>query len=219
MNKRRMNQRLRRRTDLDKGLLDRGWHSKAYHRHFEGYAEVETTNEKGKTVIERVYVGDYYRLDLPGKKRIVLRLVYAALIALTAGLFGFAASRPVGANMTWYTAIVQMLAVCLLGLLCVNLLAHSTAPRDMTVGDWKSASKKLQRNAKYTALDMELLAFLTALHLILNGEEWLTHLLCIALYAVAGLIAVVLNRLEANAPYKIWRSTGEAPEDGSYIDV
>lgn len=219
MNKRRMNQRLRRRTDLDKGLLDKGWHSKAYHRHFEGYAEVETTNEKGKTVIERVYVGDYYRLDLPKNKRVGLRCLYAALIALEAGLFGFAASRPVGANMTWYLAIAQMVAVCLLGLLCVNLLSHNTAPRNMTVGDWKSSSKKLQRNAKYTALTMELLALLTLLHLILNGENWGTHLMCIGLYAAAGLASVVLNRLEANAPYKVWRSTEEAPPDGAYIDV
>lgn len=219
MNKRKMNQRLRRRTDLDKGLLDRGWHSKAYHRHFEGYAEVETTNEKGKTVIERVYVGEYYRLELPKNKRIGLRLLYAALIALTAVLFWFAASRPVGANMTWYLAIAQMLGVCLIGLLLVNLLSHCTAPRDMTVGDWKSSSKKLQRNAKYTALAMELMAFLTGLHLLLNGENWGTHLMCIGLYAAAGLAAVVLNRLEANAPYKSWRSTEEAPADGAYIDA
>jgi len=219
MNKRKMNQRLRRRTDLDKGLLDRGWHSKAYHRHFEGYAEVETTNDKGKTIIQRVYVGDYYRLDLPKNKRVALRLAYLSLIALIAGLFGFAASRPVGANMTWYIAIAQMVAVCLLGLLCVSLLSHSTAPRDMTVGDWKSSSKKLRRNAKYTALVMELLAFLTGLHLLLNGENWGMHLLCVVLYAIAGITAVILNRLEANAPYRIWRSTEEPPEDGSYIDV
>lgn len=219
MNKRRMNQRLRRRTDLDKGLLDKGWHSKAYHRHFEGYAEVETTNEKGKTVIERVYVGDYYRLDLPKKKRILLRAGYGALIILAALLFWFAASRPVGANMTWYLAIAQMVGVCLIGLLCVNLLSHCIAPRDMTIGDWKSSSEKLQRNAKYTALIMELLAFLTLLHVLLNGENWPVHLLCTALYAVAGLTAVVMNRLEANAPYITYHSTEEAPEDGAYIDL
>lgn len=214
-----MNQRLRRRTDLDKGLLDRGWHSKAYHRHFEGYTELEETDGKGKTVIKRVYVGDYYRLDLPRNKRIGLRCAYIGLIALTAALFGFAASRPVGVNMTWYIAIAQMVTVCLLGLLCVNLLSHCISPRDMTIGDWKSSSKKLQRNAKYTALAMELLAFLTGLYLLLNGENWGIHLLCVLLYAVAGLASVVINRLEANAPYKIWRSTEEAPKDGSYIDL
>ena len=219
MNKRKMNQRLRRRTDLDKGLLDKGWHSKAYHRHFEGYAEVETTNERGKTVIERVYVGDYHRLDLPRKKRIGLRFAYAALIALTAVLFWFAASRPVGANMTWYIAIVQMLGVCLIGLMAVNLLSHCTAPRDMTVGDWKSSSGKLKRNAKYTALLMELLALLTLLHVLLKGEHWGTHLLCVGVYAVAGLTAVVIDRLEANAPYLTFPSTEPAPEDGAYIEA
>lgn len=219
MNKRRMNQRLRRRTDLDKGLLSKGWHSKAYHRHFEGYAEVETTNEKGKTVIQRVYVGDYYRLDLPKKKRVTLRIIYAVLILLIGAFFGFAASRPVGANMTWYLAVVQMLVVFSIGALLVNLLSHATAPREMTVGDWKSTSRKLQRNAKYTALLLELTAFLTGLYLLLKGEEWLMHLVCIALYAIGGILAVVLNRLEANAPYQTWSSREEAPEDGSYIDA
>lgn len=219
MNKRKMNQRLRRRTDLDKGLLDKGWHSKAYHRYFEGYTELEETDEKGKTVIKRVYVGDYYRLDLPKAKRISLRVVYAGLIMLTAALFWFAASRPVGANMTWYFAIVQMVGVCMIGLLGVNLLSHCTAPRDMTVGDWKASSGKLKRNSAYTAATMELLALLTLAYLLINGENWRIHLLCVALYAVAGLSALVLNRFEANAPYLTYRSTEEAPEDGSYIDV
>ena len=219
MNKRRMNQRLRRHTDLDKGLLDKGWHSKAYHRHFEGYTELEETDEKGRTIIKRVYVGDYYRLDLPKKKRVLLRLVYAVLVLLTAALFGFAASRPVGANMTWYIAIAQMVGLFLIGILCVDLLSHSTAPRDMTIGDWKASSKKLQNNSKYAALAMELLALLTLLYLLLNGESWGTHLLCVLHYVMAGAAALVLNRLEANAPYRTWHSTEEAPEDGSYIDV
>lgn len=219
MNKRRMNQRLRRRTDLDKGLLDKGWHSKAYHRHFEGYTELEETDEKGKTVIKRVYVGDYYRLDLPKSKRLLLRFGYAALIILVGALFGFAASRPVGANSQWYFAIVQMVSVCLIGLLGVNLLSHSTAPRDMTVGDRKASSGKLKRNSVYTALTMELLALMTLVYLLIKGENWGVHLLCVALYAAAGVAALILNRLEANAPYLTWRSTEEAPEDGSYIDV
>ena len=219
MNKRRMGQRLRRRTGQNDSFLNRGWHSKAYHRHFEGYTEVEITNEKGKTVIERVYVGDYYRLDLPKKKRIGLRLTYAGTIALMGALFGFAASRPVGANMTWYLAISQMLTLCGLGLLAISLLSHCTVPRDMTIGDWKSASKNLCRNAKFTAVVMALDAALTAVYLVIRGEDWLIHLLCIGLYALSGLAAVVLHRLEANAPYLTYHSTEEAPEDGSYIDV
>ena len=219
MNKHRMQRRLRRHTDLDKGFLNKGWHSKAYHRHFEGYSEVETTNKKGKTVITRVYVGEYYRLDLPKNKRILLRLSYSGLILAIGALFFGAASRPVSANSTWYLALVQMLGLCMTGALAINLLSHCTAPRDMTIGDWRSSSQKLQRNAKYMALLMELTALLTALHLVLNGEKWVQHLLCVGLYAVAGLLAVLLNRLEANAPYLKFPSTEPAPKDGTYIDA
>ncbi len=219
MNKRRANQKLRRKADLDKGLLNRPWHSKAYHRHFEGYTEVETVNPKGKVVIQRIYTGDYYRLDLPRKKRVGLRIVYALLWLAACALFGFAASRPIGANMTWYLAIVQMLTVCALAGLLFSLISHCTVPRDMTVGDWKSASVSLKRRAVYAALFLELNAFATGVYLLLKGDRWGAHLLVIALYVLSGLLLVVMNRLEDNAPYLTIPSTQSAPPEGSYIDA
>lgn len=219
MNKRRYEKRLRQHTGQDDSLLNRGWHSRAYHRHFEGYAEVESTNEKNRTVIRRVYVGSYYRLDLPRRKRVLLRLTYLGLLLLTGIAFGFAASRPVGANRTWYLAIAQMLTLWGLGAVAISLLAHCTAPREMTIGDWKASSKKLRRNALCSALLLELTAFLTGVYLLHTGENWPVHLLCIGLYAVAGLLSVFLNRLEANAPYVLRDSQTPAPEDSAYIDA
>lgn len=219
MNKRKAHQKLRRRADLDKGLLNRPWHSKAYHRHFEGYTEVETVNQKGKLVIQRIYTGDYYRLDLPRSKRILLRITYALLWLLACALFGFAASRPIGANMTWYLAIVQMLVVCSLAAVLFSLLSHCTAARDMTVGDWKSSSVNIKRRTVFAALMLELNAAITLLYLLFAGDRWGAHLLCILLYALSGLALVVMNRLEANAPYLTFPSSQPAPPDGSYIDV
>lgn len=219
MFRRKYEKRLRQHTGQDNSLLNRPWHSKAYHRHFEGYAEVEDTNGKGRTIIRRVYVGKYYRLELPKKKRILLRLTYLELLLLMGGGFGLAASRPVGANSTWYLAIAQMLTLCFLGATAISLLAHCTAPREMTVGDWKAASQNLRRNALISAVLLELTAFLTGVYLLLTGENWAVHLLCIVLYALAGLLAVLMNRLEANAPYTIRASQAQAPEDGAYIDT
>ena len=219
MNKRKVNQKLRRRADLDKGLLNRPWHSKAYHRHFEGYTEVEMVNSKGKVVIQRIYTGDYFRLDLPRNKRIGLRLVYVLLWLIACALFGFAASRPIGANMTWYPAIVQMLTVCALAALLFSLISHCSAPRDMTVGNWKSASVNLKRRAGFAALFLELNAFVTGVYLLLKGDRWVAHLLMILLYALSGLLLVVVNRLEANAPYLTIPNTKPAPPEGSYIDA
>lgn len=219
MNRRKYEKRLRQHTGQDNSLLNRPWHSRAYHRHFEGYAEVEDANEKGKTIIRRVYVGNYYRLDLSQKKRVLLRLAYLGLLLLIGSSFGLAASRPVGANSTWYLAIAQMLTLCSLGATAISLLAHCTAPREMTIGDWKASSKKLRRNALLSALLLELTAFLTGGYLLFTRENWAVHLLCIGLYAAAGLLAVLLNRLEANAPYAIRSSQAQMPEDSAYIDV
>ena len=219
MNKRKANQKLRRRADLDKGLLNRPWHSKAYHRHFEGYTEVETVNPKGKVVIQRIYTGDYYRLDLPRNKKVGLRIVYVLLWLMACALFGFGSSRPIGANMTWYLAIVQMLTVCALAALLFSLISHCTAPQDMTIGAWKSASVNLKRRAGFAALFLELNAFMTGVYLLLKGDRWVFHLLVILLYALSGILLVVMNRLETNAPYLTIPSTQPAPPDGSYIDV
>ena len=219
MNKRQTHERLRRRADLDKGLLDRGWHSGSYRRHFEGYTEYEDTNENGKTVIRRVYVGDYYRQNLPRSKRIVLRLTYIALWLLTAVVFFFCASREIGANMTWYVAAAQFAVLVGLGWMLLALFGYLTAPRDMTIGDWKSTSRSLRRGSIVAALAVELTALLTLLHLLIYGENWGLHLLCVLGYVLSGGMAVVTNRLEANAPYLVFPSTEEAPEDGTNIDV
>lgn len=219
MNKRRTNQRLRRRTDLDKGLLDRGWHSGSYHKHFEGYTEYEDVNEKGKVVIRRVYTGDYYRQDLPKKKRIILRLIYAALWLVIGVLFYFCASRPVGANSSWFVAIGQLGVLVGMAWILWALVNYYTSPRDMTIGDWKAASGNLKRGTVCTALALALTAALTLLHVIANGENWGMHLLVILGHGATGALAVVFNRLEANVPYQTFPSTEPAPEDGSYIEA
>lgn len=219
MNKRKTTQKLRSRADLDKGLLNRGWHSKSYHRHFEGYTEVESVNSKGKIVIERIYTGNYYRLDLPRNKRVLLRIAYAFLWLIACALFGFAASRPIGANVTWYLAIVQMVTICSLAIVLFSFIAHCTSPRDMTVGDWKGSSVNMKRRSGFTALVLGLNCLLTVLYLFLKGDDRGMHLLCIALYAISGILMVVMNRLEASVPYMTFPSSQVAPEDGTYIDV
>ncbi len=219
MNKRKTTKKLRSRANLDKGLLNRGWHSKSYHRHFEGYTEVESVNSRGKVVIERIYTGDYYRLDLPRNKRVLLRLAYALLWLIACALFGFASSRPIGANTTWYLALVQMVTLCSLAIVLFSFISHCTAPREMTIGDWKSSSVNMKRRTGFTALVLALNALLTILYPLLESDYWGMHLLCTSFYVIAGILMVVINRLEAKTPYITFPSSQPVPEDGTYIDV
>lgn len=219
MNKRKTHQKLRRRADLDKGLLNKGWHSKSYHRHFEGYTEVEAINAKGKVMIQRIYTGDYYRLNLPAKKRVLLRVFYGISWLCTCILFGLASSRPVSANSTWYLAIVQMLSLFGLAVVLFSLIAHCTAPRDMTIGEWKSSSRAMKRRTAVTSALFGADALLTLLYLLITGNDQSAHLLCVLFYLLAGGLNILINRLEANLPYQTFPSSQPIPEDGTYIDV
>lgn len=219
MNKRKAHKKLRSQANLDKGLLNRGWHSKSYHRHFEGYTEVTKLNAKGEMVIQRVYVGDYYRLDLPRKKRLLLRGGYALAWLVSCLLFILAASRPISANSAWYLAIPQMLALCSLAVTAFALIAHCTSKRDMTIGEWKSSSIALKRRSLFSAILLGITALLTLLHPFFQSVEWGPHLLCVFLNLLAGALTMMIYLLEKEAPYLTFPSTQPVPENGTYIDV
>ena len=216
MNKKRLNKSIRRKAKLDSDLLDRGYHSKMYHRHFEGYSEFETTNSKGKTVIKRVYTAEYYTLDLAKEKRIGLHVLYGALFVIAIMLFFMAAARDLSLNRKWYSAISQLGVIIGLAWTLGGLLSIFTAPRKMTVGDWKSSSRNLKYGSICAAVFLELNALIAVMYLFF-ADDWTSYFTSIGLYFAAGLVAVMLNRLEANAPYKTVANENTAPRDAVEI--
>jgi len=216
MNKKRLNKIVRRKANLDSDLLDRGYHSRMYHRHFEGYSEYEATNKKGKTVIKRVYTGEYYTLDLPKEKRIGLYISYAALLVLIMLVFFAAASRDVELNTKWYSAITQLGVLVGIFWTLGGAVCLFTAPKNMTIGDWKSSSCSLKYGSICTAVFLELNALISVMYMLFV-DNWTSYFVSIGLYFVSGLVAVILNRLEANAPYKTFPSNNKVPTDAVEI--
>ena len=212
MAKGKASRRLRERIIREDGL-SHGYHSRAYHRHFEGYRETEVTDAKGRTRIRRDYTGEWYSQDLSRGKRIALRIMLAALWALTAAVFVLTASRATHANTLWYVAISEF--GCVAGFLwtAVSLALYLTAPAKMTIGDYRSASKGVLRGSLCIAGFSLLTMILTALHAISGSETWKAELLCCAGFLAAAALAVFMNRLEANVPYIQTPSTETPPED------
>ena len=60
-------------------------HSRYYHRRFEGFMEQMVTGEDGRRRIRRVYVGDYFSQDMPDRRRVLTRILYAGLWLLARG--------------------------------------------------------------------------------------------------------------------------------------
>ena len=213
MAKGKASRRLRERIIREDGL-SHGYHSRAYHRHFEGYLETEITDVKGRTRIRRDYVGEWYSQNLSRGKRIALKTSLAALWALTAAVFFFTATRGTRANASWYMAISEFGVVAGFLWTFVSLVLYLTAPVKMTIGDYRSASKGVLRGSLCIAGFSILTTLLTALHAILGSETWAAELLCCAGFLAAAALAVLMNRLEANVPYIRTPSTEEGPEDG-----
>ncbi len=217
MNRRKLQRAVRSKAKLDSGLLDRGYHSGSYHRHFEGYKEYETVNEKGRPVLKRVYAGEWYVLDISGKKRVFLKTVYAALWLLSAVAFAFAATRRIAVNSVWYGALAELAVLAGLVWTAAGLLAYFTNPYKMTVGEWRSASWGVRRGSVFTALAFELTAILTALSALLHREWTGGSFAALGCLALSGFLMVVLDRLEANAPYKNLPNDNEIPPDA--VDI
>ena len=198
----------------------RGWHSNAYHRYFEGYAEYETLDSRGKTVIKRVYEGTVYSPELDKKGKTTLRLLLSALWLVSGAVFVLAATREAPANMLWISALLQFAALGCFVWMLTALVNVWMSPEKMTEADYKTGSCRLISSA-LAALVVMLLCALTYLICAFVFEEYiLVHLLCAGLCSISALLMLLANRLESNVTYREEKSGDHIPaeEDASYID-
>ena len=196
-----------------------GWHSAAYHRYFEGYTEYTTVNSRGRTVIKRVYEGDWYIPDLDKRQKKLQRLSLAGITLLTAVMFAVFSTRNVPGNKFWLSAIVQLTALAVIIWFCTGFLNILMAKEKLTVGEYNTGSRRMIR-ASYVACGaffMMAAAYLV-FAFIMPGYIG-AHLLCTLLSALCGLGMFVANRLETNVPYKTEKSADKAPDDADTAQI
>ena len=204
------------RDSLQKDSLQRKdgfWHSKAYHRFFEGYSEISVPNPNGKgTVIKRVYTGDYYRQDLTKGQRILLRVLYMVLFLCVCYLFVSNAMLPLPSNSTWYVTITQAITIPFLFWITIVLLSYLPAAHDMTINEYRSSSRALKKATLGAAVSMGTVALVTMVFIILNQANGsLVELPSVLKYLAGGLLAFLLNRIENKVNYIIIPSQNKPP--------
>lgn len=118
-------------------------YSSYYHDYFEDHVEIVKRTPDGKSHIERVYVGYYYRHAFSSKRWLFTKALYALLYAFSAAVFLHAASQRIAANMVWYVQIFEFLSVIFLLLTLYTLAMYEIAPRRMTVWEYRTGSKRL----------------------------------------------------------------------------
>jgi hypothetical protein len=195
------------------------WHSKAYHRFFEGYSEITVPKPNGKgTRIHRIYTGNYYRQDLTNGQRILLRGLYFFIFLCIAYLFGSSAMLPLASNSAWYVVLTQVASIPFLFWILIALSSYLQVERDMTIAEYRSSSLFLQKATLGSAISLGIAALVTLVFMLLNlSNEPLPELLCAVKYLAAGLLAFFMNRVEKKINYLIIPSQNKPPADAMEI--
>jgi hypothetical protein len=177
--------------------------SKAYHRHFEGYSEITVPNPNGKgTTIQRIYTGHYFRPELTGRQRILIRVLYVALFLCIVLLYISSAILPLPINSTWYVVLPQAVSLPFLFWILIAFSSYLPAERDMKIADYRSSSPYLLKATMGSAICLGITALATLVFIILNpSDESAREMLCTGRYIVAGLIALAMHMIERKVRY------------------
>jgi hypothetical protein len=196
------------------------WHSKAYHRFFEGYSEVSVPKPDGKGYrIQRIYTGDLYRQDLTKGRRFMLRGLYAVLFLCIMYLFVSAAILPLDSNSTWYVVLPQVASIPFLFWILIIFLSYLPASQDMTVDGYRSSSQALKKATLGSAICLAIAALVSLLFMVLNQpDEPLPEFFCVARYLAGGLLALFMNRLETRVNYVVIPGKKDPPVSGNGSD-
>jgi len=192
-------------------------HSKAYHRHFEGYSEITVPKRNGKgTRIQRIYTGNYFRQDLTERQRILIRVLYVAFFLCVAFLYTSSAILPLTINSTWYVVLPEAVSLIFLFWILIAFFSYLPAERDMTIEGYRSSSLSLLKATMGCTICLGITTLATLIFIVLNPSDGLLGvLLCSVKFFVGGLITLGMNWIERKAKYLMIPSPYHPP-DNSY---
>lgn len=191
------------------------FHSKGFHRYFDGYSEYKETDSKGKTRIRRVYTGVYHRQLLSDAQRKKVKLGYAFLWILSAALFSYSATRYLPGNFALWTAVCQAFSVFGLGWTLWSLFNYVTAGKNMTLDDYRYV-QALKKSSGFTAAALAAAAAGPLVHTLLQGFTT-QEALCGAAYLLSALSCWAIRLIENKIPYDSFLSQKEAPPQSGQI--
>lgn len=192
-------------------------HSRSYHRYFENYAEKEVLTPGGGYTIQRVYVGQYYRVDLPDAQLRRQRVQYLALflLSLAGYLAGALMARISAVSLVALATMPPLVAVLIYG---IAVFYRLTVPREMEIRAYRDSSEHLISSSRgFLVCILICFGFSLGGCLLVPGfslPETLPSLVC---YLVSGGAALKTCLLEKNTPYLRLEPKQERPSESSPI--
>ena len=139
-------------TTRGRRVRDAETHSRAYHRHFDGYVEYSALNPRGaRTRIKRLYTAPWHSSALPPRQFALRKVCCAAAWTVGTLLFVWAAAGPSAANTAKAAGAVQGLVVLAAVWAAKGILSLLLAPARMTLAEYRGSAGTLRTAAPLLA--------------------------------------------------------------------
>lgn len=193
------------------------FHSRSYHKHFEGYTEYFETDLKGRPILKRVYTGVYHKAQLPEGKLLTLKIAYCALWLLSCGSLIFSATRFVPSNTLWYSAACQALSVASLCWMFWSLFNYVLSGKEMTLGEYRYVNA-LKRSSRFSSFSLLTVTIARLISLPFHSGDFLKEeLLCILAGFLSAVSCYAVYLRERLIIYDSYLSDKTAPQGGNEI--
>lgn len=129
----------------DLGQRETGFrHRNYYHKHFMGYTEVRRVNAKGRVISERHYTAPWQRHALTDQRWVLTKVAYVLGVLISTVLFLWALVQRVPSNNAAIAAAPGFLSGLLMLLMWMAVFAYVSAPRKMTLWEYRSGKSKVE---------------------------------------------------------------------------
>lgn len=119
-------------------------HRNYYHKHFQGYTEVRRVNAKGCIISERHYTAPWQHHCLSNRQWVMTKAAYLLGVLITTILYLWALIQRVPTNSAALVAAPGFLSGLLLLLLWMAVFTYVSAPRKMTLWEYRSGKSKVE---------------------------------------------------------------------------
>lgn len=177
-------------------------HRNYYHKHFMGYTEVRRVNQNGRIVIERNYTAPWQHHNISDARWVLVKLLYVLCALITSVLYLWALVQRIPTNSASIVAAPGFLSGLLLILLWMAVFTYVSAPRKMTLWEYRSGKSKIERFTRLVSAATLLTAIAKIVFICIWMDfQWEGEILSIIALVIAALPPIGMYIIEHKMDY------------------
>lgn len=193
--------------------MGKDYHSRFYHRFFEGYTEKEMPDEKGNMKINRVYTGEYYYPVLTKEEYRAHKALNVTAYLTAVFSYVLSGIQRVPLNTVWYLALLQSGVLVSLIWFLWPLYYSVTQKGKMTVSIYKDASLRLKYVSLGSACLLTGIVLLSCIYIVMNGTGVILKSLCVlGGYGISASAMFAIFLYEGKVNYQVVMNTMKKTE-------